>query len=129
MSPQLETKKATSANVAFLLRVRPDRYWFRLFDAGRLELARGLNDGTGGADPAFGFEAIVTGLGIFADIGQPVARRPAFTGNAREEHLLNPFGDFAAASIADGDAIDGTNRGNFSRGAAEEQFVGDVKSR
>jgi hypothetical protein len=44
-----------------------------------------------------------------------------------EEHLLNLRSDFSALSAADRDPIDGTNRRNLSRRAAEEQFVGNIE--
>src|SRR5580704_11037797 len=59
-------------------------------------------------------------------------REPAMTiglgaAREREEFVLDALGNGAARTIADFDAVDGTDRGDFGGGAAEENFVGDVE--
>ena len=50
-----------------------------------------------------------------------------FAFNQGEEFVLDAFGDGAARAHADFHAVDGADRGDFNRSAAEEDFIGDVE--
>src|SRR3982074_1290039 len=64
---------------------------------------------------------------LFVNVGQPFAGCRPLAFCDFKESFLNHRGNFTAATAANCNVIDGTNRSNFRRGAAEEQFISDVK--
>ena len=66
---------------------------------------------------------------MIAYVSQPWPGRFAFAGGDLKEDLLNLRRDFAALAAADLNPINRTNRRDFSRGAAEKNFVSDINRR
>src|ERR1051325_7586101 len=62
---------------------------------------------------------------VLVDEGEPVARRFALARGYLEEGFLYAFGDGAAASLADGYAVDAPDGSDLGGRAREEKLVGD----
>ena len=59
--------------------------------------------------------------------GEPAVAIRFLAAGEREEFVLDSLGDGTSRPIADGDTIDGANRGDFHSRPAEEELVGDVE--